>query len=488
MRGLLNNIRNKFFCEKNLPILLFLITVINFLPIFFSCATYKGNGNGINSVIKISLLMIEYFLLFTYFLINKKKINISKRKILYLIIVSMILLFVQFFNYFLGKMYINDILNVCVFFTNVLLFYIFFDNYKIQQQYIVSFYRIIISFAVLSIVWMFVLYNKEILAQIGLINSHYDYSHINNIKGFFSNRAGLSFFILLATISNSILIQIDKKRKIYLLMYPLFFIGIWATHSKTEYLLFSFVLILLIWIDKERKCLNKFFISIFVALISIVGFINVLGYYPNIKERIAYTTNQNKHAYTSNKEKTKTNNKKSSNISKNDNEADEDNFVSSSEDSNTKLNELVVSKSRLLRLSGRVDIWNAAFKFLKKNPYRIIFGVGKFYSTEILQVNGVLYEHFHNLYLEFIMTGGIIELVYIISIFIYIMYRINNSNMSKSCKKVYLISYIMYALISMLETYGKFSIGFYDCLCLVFFVSIPLLHANIKKGENDKYE
>lgn len=86
------------------------------------------------------------------------------------------------------------------------------------------------------------------------------------------------------------------------------------------------------------------------------------------------------------------------------------------------------------------------------------------------------------------MTGGIIELVYIISIFIYIMYRINNSKMSKSCKKVYLISYIMYALISMLETYGKFSIGFYDCLCLVFFVSIPLLHANIKKGENDKYE
>ena len=62
--------------------------------------------------------------------------------------------------------------------------------------------------------------------------------------------------------------------------------------------------------------------------------------------------------------------------------------------------------------------------------------------------------------------------------------------------------YITYGIYIMFESFGRFSIGSSDTICLIFFLTIPLLHANsIKiieaknqdnteeiKGENEKEE
>lgn len=476
----------KIFDVDNLPSILFVVSLINFMPILIFNGMTKGPTNGISTVIKVLLLIIEYIILIAYYLVNSKKIKINFRKIICLFIITIILFGVQLYNYFSNNFYFFDVLNVGIFFVNVLLFYILADDYKIKEEKIIAFHKTIVYFALISIIWTFIFFFREIIAQIGIISYNVDYSYINNIKGFFSNRAALSFVILIAIISNSILIRSNKSKKIYYFFYIIFFVGVWATHSKTEYLIMIFMFIWLIFMNHKWRLTKKILLSFLTFSICCIGFANVLGKLPNVSEKINYVVSQH------NERDNKSNNSKprSNETTTVDNEKSDTNAYlnekSKVDESDAKLNELVVGKDRLFRLSGRVDIWESAINFLRSHPWRILFGVGKFNSTQQLYVNGILYEHFHNLAIELIMTGGIIELFYVIVIFLSVLVKVFKSNLCKNAKYIYLLSLVMYAGVSMVETYGKISIGYYDCLCLIFFITIPLLHANSLKNNTAK--
>ena len=43
--------------------------------------------------------------------------------------------------------------------------------------------------------------------------------------------------------------------------------------------------------------------------------------------------------------------------------------------------------------------------------------------------------------------------------------------------------FITFAIYICFESFGRFSIGSSDTLCLIFFVTIPLLHANSSNAE-----
>ena len=285
MKSLINTFKNKFGLIDNFPLILFGITMVNFIPILITNYT-KGPGGIIDTRVKILLLLIEYAILAIFYIINHKKIKINFKKLVLLCIVSFVLFTVQIANYLMHDLFFFDLFNIGIFFVNVLMFYLLLYDFKITEKGIIKFHKLMVYFALISTLWMFIIFFKEILAEIGIIYYNYDYSALNNIKGFFTNRAALSFVILLAIISNSILIKYSESKRYYKYFYIIFFIGIWATHSKTEYLLMSCLFLTLIIINEKYNTTKKICLSLLVTIICGIGFINVLGYFPNIEGTI----------------------------------------------------------------------------------------------------------------------------------------------------------------------------------------------------------
>lgn len=446
----------KFASNDKMTILLIGMIIINFLPLWVINAFVKHTPSESSTVIEVACMMIEFLTLFLFFVIHYKEVKFNKKKILMLCTVTFVMFLAQIKNYVQGVFYFKDILNIGIFFVNVFFFYIIIYDYKIKEKVVLKFYKFIVYFALFAILWNTVMFFNEIIAQVGIINSNFDYSAINNIKGFFGNRAALSFTILLAIISNELLKQYKDSSKINLLYKVLFYFGIWSTHSKTSFILMVLLYLFFIIID-NKKIIKKVLLSLVLITISVFGFLNVLGYFPkNIEKDIEQVI------IISEEEK-------------------ENDVVENREESNSKLNELVVGKNRLYKLSGRTAIWESVAEHLKNSPIDLIFGVGKFSSARFLTVDGKLYQHFHNLAIELIMTGGLIELAYVVVIFGTVIKKIFKSDLMRNVKLIYFSSFGMYLIISMMETYGKFSIGYHDVLCLVFFIAIPLLHANSEK-------
>ena len=425
--------------EKNsIATILYIILLINFIPIFATNAFFKEPMET-SSILEIICYLTGFILLVFFYFQNRKLINISKNKIIVLSIICFIKFLVQIKNFFQNDFYIKDILDIGCFFSDIALFFILFYDFKVDEKSIKLFFKGIIYFSIMAIIWNFCLFNKEILAQFGIINENMQYTYIDNPKGFFVNRNTLAFFIFLAIISDAILINLDGEKKVYKFVFFILWFGVWCTHSKTAYIITVLFTELYILLNDKYNFKKKIIICTCIGILSILGFLNIMG-------RIPYNLQND-----------------------------------------IKVKELVVSDSRIKQLSGRKGLWICSINFLNKSPFNWIFGVGKFNSRKILMLDGKQYLHCHNLYLEFLITGGIIELIYIFYAFMLIVKKILASDLKKIYKKIYSIMYILYSMYIILESFGKISIGFEDLLCLIFFISIPLLHANsIKKDDKEE--
>ncbi len=86
------------------------------------------------------------------------------------------------------------------------------------------------------------------------------------------------------------------------------------------------------------------------------------------------------------------------------------------------------------------------------------------------------------------------EVLYFLSIYIFVLVKLLKSKkIDKKYKIIYICMYVSYFIYMFSESLGRFSIGGSDCLGIVFFVTIPLLHANVipefpKLKENNKGE
>lgn len=133
---------------------------------------------------------------------------------------------------------------------------------------------------------------------------------------------------------------------------------------------------------------------------------------------------------------------------------------------------------RIKDLSGRTEIWKRGMNLIFENPINLLFGIGRFEGTEILKFEKKTFTQFHNIYIDSLVTGGIMELCFIVYIYSFVIRKILKSDIDKKYKKLYIIMFITYAIYICFESFGRFSIGCSDTLCLIFFVTIPLLHAN----------
>ena len=354
--------------KNNLSLIMFFIIILRYVPIIIQNAFNKGEVNGDRAISTLILCSIEIFLLSFIYITNRKDVKLNIKNIAILGVVMLILGCIQIKNFIQKDFYFSDLYNIGCIFLDIVLFYILLYDFKIDQKSLIMFLRGFLIFSSIAVIWNLVLFSREILAEAGIFIKDFDYLYLGNPKGFFGNRNILAFVLYLAIICDAILINLDSRKKVYIGLFFLFWFGIWATHSKTAYIVAVAFVEFYVLLDNKYKIKNKIVICSIIAVLGILGLLNIMG-------RIPLNISKNKIMI---------------------------------------INSVVVSDDRIKNLSGRKDIWKSGFDVLNKSPFNYVFGVGRINSIQVLKkFEGKNYKEFHNLYLEIILTGGIVELLYL---------------------------------------------------------------------------
>ena len=131
--------------------------------------------------------------------------------------------------------------------------------------------------------------------------------------------------------------------------------------------------------------------------------------------------------------------------------------------------------------TGRTDIWRMGINIAMNN--NIISGVGFYTGLQIAKPMGFRYSQFHSLFVDAIVGGGFIELMFLVCIMFYITRRCLKLCMDTKYKKIYRASIIAMWILGVFESVSFFSIGYVDTLYTIFFITIPLLLSNLSIDE-----
>lgn len=422
----------------NLSIILFSIIIINYIPLLIPNAMSKESF-GVSNKNMLICFFIELFILGIYFLFqfkkNKKDIKLTKdMKINFiLLVVSSFIMFVtQLINFMNKDFKFMDILNIGCMFINIFLLYICIMNIKIEEKNIYLFFKLIVAFATLACIVSIFIYYKEIYNLVAFGKYRWD----STVKSFFSNRNTYAFILYIAVIADSFVVLKDKNI-IYKLVLFLFLFSLYTTMSRTGIVL-GVILIGMIFLFSNKI---NWKIKVSLILLFLIGIASLFLFLHN-----------NKTVW-------------------------------------NRINGTLLRLDEIKTISGRTEIWERGIELLKESPKNLILGVGRFKSMDSLVNVGEkrpkTFTQFHNTYLEMLTTGGIIELAYILSIYLYVIVKILRSNLEKKYKNLYMAMFVTYAIYVAIESFGRFSIGASDTICLIFFITIPLLHANSIKENKE---
>ncbi|MBR3832380.1 MAG: O-antigen ligase family protein, partial [Mycoplasmataceae bacterium] len=393
----------------------------NYIPLILPNLISK-KSNAANFISMAICFGVQILLLLIIFWKNVTFTKEKNKELKMLIIVSTIFILSQIFRFIINDYKILDIANIICQFLNITFLYIFIGNFEIEKQYIKKFMKAILIFGVIACCWNIILYFKEILQMI------FGSAKYNSIKSFFANRNQFAFFLYIEIISN-VFLMMQENKKIYKILLATFLLNLFFTMSRTGIavtLMFLFLSFFTLTQIKRKKKI------IYLTIFIIFGIIFMLVLYYLKPELI---------------------------------------------------NQLLRIDS-IKKLSGRTAIWERGINILLESPMNLLFGVGRFNGTEVLQFEKQSFTQFHNIYLDFFITGGILELSFVIYIFYNVIKSIEKSKIDLKFKILYRIVFITYFIYAFFESVGRFSIGAVDVLCFIFFISIPLLHAQSKSEEN----
>lgn len=408
---LFSKIRNK----NNLPLILFFIILINYIPLILPNLISK-KSYGANMIFMAVSFIFQIILLLICFWKNIDFTEEKIKKIKMLSIIFLILFFVQVINLVKGKYKILDFANIFCQFFNILLLFSCLINIEIEENYIYNFMKAIVIMGVIACIINMILYFKEI-SQMFLGNLN-----CSSIKSFFANRNQFAFFIYISIIANSFLI-LKENKKINKFIIILFLANVIFTMSRTGILLaVMFLIISRLYFDKHNKKIKIISLTTMIFF-GIIVMLVLCFLKPEVMKQIFRIES-------------------------------------------------------LKNLSGRTKIWENGINLWLENPINILFGTGRFNGNDVLKMRTRTFTQFHNIYLDFLVAGGILELCFAIYIYAYVISKIKNSNMDIKYKKNYNAVYITYFIYAFFESVGRFSIGATDTLCLIFFISIPLLYSN----------
>lgn len=433
--NILKKVLKIVFNKNNLPIVLFFIVFINYLPLIMKNINVK-TSNAVNVKEMTIAFGIECVLLFIYLI---RSIKFDKKfliNILLLVFTTVAMGIVQFCNYKNGNLQSMDIANIICIAINIAALYIAFLNVSIEENNIYKFFVGIVIIGLFSCIVNIILYKKEMLRLLGIGGENIFFS----IKSFFAHRNQYACFLYFSLVSNVFLfIKSDKKIwKIVLgITFIIFSINLALTASRTGiFCTAMFLGLFFLFTDKLKIKTKIIIIAICIIVLGIFGFIIFKNYSELWQKGI-----------------------------------------------NT-IQKIFIRESTIKNFTGRSDFWVLATDVLFVTPVTAIFGVGRFVGINLLQASGYNVTQFHNFYVEALVAGGVMELVYLLSIYAMVMINIIKSKIEKKYKILYICLYISYALYCGFESLGRFSIGCVDTICLIYLITIPFLHSNtIRKNK-----
>lgn len=421
--------------ENLLPLILFLIILINYFPLF------KGNfmPDITNSYAVTTKQMaicfgIELVLLFIYLLGRVKLLKINTIvNFTLLIITTVILLLIQRKNYISGNYEKLDFINIACIFLNVLMLFVAFTNLKIEEKYMTYFFVGIVLVGLIACFVNIYLFKDEILLMIKTAKQI-------SIKSFFAHRNQFAVFLYVSIISNIMLILRSNKKIVKALLFiPLIIFGvsIITTSSRTGIATTAVFIILFFITTNSIKLIHKFFIVYLLIVTVLTGYIVTLNKSPEIITKMT-------------------------------------DFIDN----------VLIREDTVKSFTGRNIFWEIAKETLQESNTNMAFGIGRFLAVNLIEKYYV--SQYHNFYIETLMTGGIMELAFFIFIHIFTIVKVFISKIDTKYKLFYLSMLISLAVYGIFESMSRFSIGCADTLCLIFFVTIPLLHSNTYKKEENK--
>lgn len=425
------NIIQRIWSKNLLPIILFIMIFLNYFTLIkLNYNTKESFAAGTDTL--VPAFGIGFIILCIFYI---KKIKISKAMIIQFVIllsVTIMWAIVQYLNVKTGTYYLYDIFNIACKFVNVLFLFVLLMNMELDEKYIYNFMRLMIVFGIVSCVYNYIIYKEDILASLKIITID---TKIIESKSFFAQKNQFAYVLFTCVVSAVILIAKTPtiKSKVYRVLRVVFYIAcillflfnMVFTQSRTGLVVTALFLGLYLIFTDRIKILPK------IALIIILGIVGYKG--------ISYLYEYNPELL---------------------------------------MDKLIRVKS-IDTLTGRTNIWDVALSVAKESKQTLIFGAGRFNGVEAINNAKLPFTQFHNTYIEFLVSGGIIELVYFISIYLFVFVKvIISKKMDKRYKIIYVILYITYFIYMISESLGRFSIGGSDCLGIIFFITIPLLHSN----------
>lgn len=407
--------------KENLPLILFIVIFINYVPLILPNMVSKDSF-GVGTILMMICFIIEILILVGCLFKKVKLQKENKINLILLGLVTAILLIVQVVSFITtGKISFMDIMNIGCIFINLLLLVVAMLNIKVNEEHIYTFFKCIIYMSLAACLVNVILYFREIIITLGLVKS----KEWVNIKSFFANRNQFAFFLYLGLIANFMVMQKSNKL-IYKIALPVFLVNLVLTMSRTGIMVVFIMFALMILLTDKISRKTKIITIIVLLIMSVIGIFAIRMYFPKLWNTF---------------------------------------------------DKYFLRIERIKDLSGRTDIWKVGTSLLFSSPFNFIFGVGRFKSTSLLDIDGKVFTQFHNIYLDILLTAGLVGLLYFAFIYFTVIKKVMKSDLSKRCKTLYLIMYITYGIYIMFESFGRFSIGSSDTICLIFFITIPLLHA-----------
>lgn len=377
--------------------------------------------NGVMKPLIAGAYVIEIFLMVTTFIDGNTKVH-------GLFIIAYGLILLQFttlcIDSILGiKINLNDYINAFAKALNFLLLFGVMSNVKVSKSQIKSFMLYMTVFAVIACIYNFVV-NRSALLNFWSYTSSYSSSYELQFKSFFINRNQFGGLLFMSIVAHSYLCSDKKIRKINILIFIIQLLSVILTMSRGAILACAvFFSVLYLQHSKNLK-----------VSLSVIAFCSIII--------IGITSNS---AYMG--------------------------FI-------TKY---------LIRpdvgSAGRTEIWKMGFGLAEQN--NIVNGVGYFTGLDLAYEQGFKFDQFHNLYIDALVSGGIIELSLIVFLLIYVFRRCIKKCVDSGYKKIYVGSAVAMWVLGIFESVSFFSIGYTDTVFSIFFISLPLLLSNM--GSKDEF-
>ena len=408
--------------KNNILNYLFICIVINIIPV--ALLKIFEIPSKIYTISVILGYMVQTLIM--AWAVRYKLKETSKKAIIFFAILFILQVTAQIFNYLRwDKIVIRDIANIFSVLVNIYIFIYLCSKFKITKEEFISFMKKMLILGLISCIYNIFANWSDIL---NIFNAKDSYSV--SISSFFPNRNQYGLFMLICIIS-SLYIIIKEKSKKYILTQILFIISLILTMSRNAILGLVILYGLYIVLNIKNMILKltkkqKIILTSSIIVILLIGII-LLFSVPMIWETI---------------------------------------------------DKLFLRTDTISTGSGRTIVWKNGINITKNNP---ILGVGRFtgVSLNTNQYNSPLTQ-FHSIYIETLVSYGILGLASLVYLFITIIKKVLNSKIQTIEKKIMLSSIIVFLVLSCFETTCRFAAGYVDTIYMIFFFTIPLIYANIK--------